>query len=111
MKCPRCQSENIVRNGSIHNGKQKYACKECRRQFVENPKNKIISSETKLFVEKLLSEKIPSAGICRVAGVSEQWLQDYVNNKYGSVPRQLNVRNKNKQPDHTMRRTLPVRRK
>jgi len=96
MKCPRCQSENIVRNGSIHNGKQKYACKECRRQFVENPENKIISSETELFVEKLLLEKIPLAGICRVTGVSGQWLQNYVNNKYGSVPRQINVSNKKK---------------
>ena len=96
MKCPRCQSENIVRNGSIHNGKQKYACKECRRQFVENPGNKIISSETRLLIDKLLYEKIPLAGICRVTGVSGKWLQSYVNNKYESVPRQINVSNKKK---------------
>ena len=42
MNCPRCTSENIIRNGSIHNGKQKYGCKECKRQSVENPENKII---------------------------------------------------------------------
>jgi len=53
MKCPRCQSENIIRNGSIHNGKQKYECKECRRQFVENPQNKIISSEIKVCNSRL----------------------------------------------------------
>ena len=28
MNCPTCQSENIIKNGSIHNGKQKYACKD-----------------------------------------------------------------------------------
>jgi len=89
MKCPRCQSENIIRNGSIHNGKQKYECKECRRQFVENPQNKIISSEIKVLIDRLLCEKIPSAGICRVTGVSEKRLQDYVNGKYGAVPRQV----------------------
>ena len=77
MNCPRCLSENIIRNGSIHNGKQKYECKECRRQFVENPENKIISSETKVLIDKLLYEKISSAGICRVTGVSEAWLQNY----------------------------------
>ncbi|HAO22871.1 MAG TPA: IS1 family transposase, partial [Desulfobacteraceae bacterium] len=34
MKCPRCQSGNIIKNGSIHNGKQKYECKECRRNIL-----------------------------------------------------------------------------
>ncbi len=96
MKCPRCQSENIIRNGSIHNGKQKYECKECRRQFIENPENKIISSETKVLIDKLLYEKISLAGICRVTGVSEAWLQNYVNNKYESVPQQVSVSNKKK---------------
>ncbi|MDD1422787.1 IS1 family transposase, partial [Dolichospermum sp. ST_sed1] len=96
MKCPRCQSENIIRNGSIHNGKQKYECKECKRQFVENPENKIISSETKALIDRLLYEKIPLAGICRVTGVSETWLQNYVNKKYESVPKQVNVSNKKK---------------
>ncbi len=103
MKCPRCQSENIIRNGSIHNGKQKYECKECKRQFVENPENKIISSETKALIDRLLYEKIPLAGICRVTGVSETWLQSYVNKKYESVPKQVNVSNKKKPPDRTVR--------
>ncbi len=96
MKCPRCESENIIKNGSIHNGKQKYECKECKRQFVENPENKIISSETELLIDRLLYEKIPSAGICRVTGVSEPWLRNYVNKKYESVPKQADMSNKKK---------------
>ena len=96
MNCPRCHSENIIKNGSIHNGKQKYECKECKRQFVENPENKIISSEIKILIDKLLCEKIPLAGICRVTGISEPWLQNYVNKKYESVPKQVNVSNKKK---------------
>jgi transposase-like protein len=96
MKCPRCQSGNIIKNGSIHNGKQKYECKECGRQFVEHPENKIISSEIKIFIDRLLYEKIPSAGICRVTGVSGKWLQDYVNRKYGTVLRQVSVSDKKK---------------
>ncbi|MGB5062489.1 MAG: IS1 family transposase, partial [Candidatus Competibacter sp.] len=41
MICPRCHSLNVVKNGSIHNHKPKFACKDCGRQFVENPENKI----------------------------------------------------------------------
>jgi insertion element IS1 protein InsB len=37
MKCPKCDSERIIKNGSIHNKKPKFKCKDCGRQFVENP--------------------------------------------------------------------------
>ncbi|MBL8248213.1 MAG: IS1 family transposase, partial [Candidatus Competibacter sp.] len=32
MICPRCHSSNVVKNGNIHNGKAKFACKDCNRQ-------------------------------------------------------------------------------
>jgi transposase-like protein len=35
----------------IHNGKQRYACCECNRQFVEYPQNKPISDETKALID------------------------------------------------------------
>ena len=44
-KCPRCQSEEVVKNGHIHNGKQRYICKQCGRQFVKDPQNKPVSDE------------------------------------------------------------------
>jgi insertion element IS1 protein InsB len=37
INCPDCCSTEIVKNGSIGNGKQKYKCKHCERQFVLNP--------------------------------------------------------------------------
>ncbi|EDX83059.1 hypothetical protein S7335_237 [Synechococcus sp. PCC 7335] len=37
MACPECQSEHIRKNGHKR-GKQNYICADCRRQFVENPK-------------------------------------------------------------------------
>ncbi len=94
MECPACQSENIVKNGHIHNGKQKFSCKDCGRQFVEHPENRTVSDETKNFVDRLLREKISLAGIARVTGVSEKWLQDYVNRKYADVPREISVTEK-----------------
>ena len=36
-------------------------------------------------------EKNSLAGIARAVQVSQQWLQTYVNEKYASVPRQVDV--------------------
>ena len=94
MPCPRCQSEQIVKNGTTHNGKPKYMCKDCQRQFVENPESRRISDETTALIDKLLLERISLAGIARVVGVSERWLQTYVNEKYRTVPREVRVRAK-----------------
>jgi transposase-like protein len=74
MMCPACNSENTIRNGSIHNGKPKFRCRQCGKQFVEHPENKIISQEIRKLVDRLLLEKIPLEGIARTAGVSERWL-------------------------------------
>ncbi len=45
-------------------------------------------------IDRWLLEKIPLAGIARAVEVSEPWLQAYVNQKYAEVPRQVNVRQK-----------------
>lgn len=72
--CPDCGSSNIVKNGKIHTGKQNHKCKDCSRQFVEDPQNKIIDEATKHLINKLLSEKFLLADIAHVAEVSEVWL-------------------------------------
>lgn len=89
--CPTCSSPKIVKNGRIHNGKQRLKCNECHRQFVENPEKIIISQEKRELIDRLLLERISLAGIARVAKVSERWLQTYVNNKYALVPRKVKV--------------------
>lgn len=94
--CPTCGSQHTVKNGRIHNKKSKYQCQDCGRQFVENPTNKVISQDTKDLIDKLLLEKIPLAGIARVTGVSEPWLQKYVNAKYAEVSQQVEVSEKPK---------------
>ena len=94
--CPSCHSTRVVKNGMIHNGKQNHKCRECGRQFVLDPQNQPISDATKRLIDKLLLEKIPLAGIARVAEVSESWLQEYVNKKYENIPRQVKVKAKKK---------------
>ena len=87
--CPKCGSEQIKKNGFITTGKQNYYCNTCGRQFVENPENKIIPKQTWDLVDKLLLEKIPLAGISRVTGISEPWLQKYINDKYKNIEKSI----------------------
>ena len=89
LKCPKCKSDFIKKNGIISTKKQRYCCKNCGKQFVEDPKNKLIPKETWELVNKLLLEKIPIAGISRVTGISEVWLQKYVNKKYTSIKKEF----------------------
>jgi transposase-like protein len=90
--CPLCTSCRTVKNGRIHNGKQRFKCQECGRQFVEQPTKKMIDSATKQLIDRLLLERISLAGIARATQVSPQWLQQtYVNEKYAQVPRVVQV--------------------
>lgn len=92
MYCPDCDSDQIIKNGFNALDKQNYRCKECGRQFVLMPDKGPISDETKNLIDRLLVERISLAGIARVAGVSESWLQRYVNKKYAEVPREIDVK-------------------
>ena len=56
---------------------------------IENPTKKVIDNQTQELIDKLLLEKISLAGISRVTGVSEKWLQDYVNSKSYKTSRQI----------------------
>jgi len=96
MNCPKCNSNNIVKNGHTHYGKQRFRCQECRRQFVENPTRQPIDEATRSLIEKLLKERLALAAIARVTGVSERWLQMYVNQKYYLLSKQVEVTQKNR---------------
>ena len=85
--CPNCLSEKTFKNEHIHNGKQRFKCHDCGRQFVENPTKVVIDQEKRELIDRLLLERISLAGIARVARVSERWLQTYFNEKYALVPR------------------------
>jgi hypothetical protein len=89
LLCPSCNSTKIKLNGHIHNGKQNHQCKDCGRQFVLSPTKKYISQEEKEKINLLLLERISLAGICRVMGVSEPWLLDYVSGLYAQLPDDL----------------------
>lgn len=68
---------------------------------MENPEN-TIPQDDKDLIDKLLLERLPLAGIARVVGVSERWLQGYVNQKYQDVPRQVDVKKVQRKTDGPM---------
>ena len=88
--CPSCSSTDTKKNGHIHNGKQNHFCNACRRQFVENPEQVLISDAQRGRIGKLLLERIPLRGICRVEGVSLRWLLAFMVGLYEQLPDDLN---------------------
>ncbi|NBD15760.1 MAG: hypothetical protein GVY04_06315 [Cyanobacteria bacterium] len=86
-----CASAKTVKNGRIHNGKQRFKCHDCERQFIKQPTKKVIDQATRELIDRLLLERISLAGIARATQVSEQWLQTYVNEKYAKGLRQVQV--------------------
>jgi len=89
MNCPNCNSSKIIKNGTLSSGNQSYRCKSCDKQFVENPLKSAVKKETIELIDKLLLERLSLAGIVRVTGVSESWLQTYVNDKYEKIPQEV----------------------
>ena len=59
-----------------------YKCKNCGRQFVENPQNRRITPETKPIIANCLLEKVSWRGIHRITGVAMSWIQKYANEIY-----------------------------
>ncbi len=94
MNCPKCRSNNIVKNGHTHYGKQRFKCQDCRRQFVESPTIQPVDDSTRELIDKLLLERVSLRAIARVTGVSLRWLQYYVNQKYYQIPKSVEVTKK-----------------
>ncbi|MDD2725503.1 MAG: IS1 family transposase [Methylovulum sp.] len=91
--CPHCHASSLVKNGRHPKTDcQKYRCQTCGRQFVQNPKKQRVGLGQKSLIGRLLLERIPLAGIARVVGVSERWLQNYVNRLYARVPRRVEAK-------------------
>ena len=61
---------------------------------MENATRQPIDETTRNLIDRLLLERLALAAIARVTGVSERWLQMYVNQKYYQTPQQVEVTKK-----------------
>jgi hypothetical protein len=91
MKCPHCQGSEVKKNGHTHYGKQNYYCHICSREFVEGGQDWFVDESDRELIDKLLLERISLKGICRVVGISEVWLLNYIKDLYSSLPDDLNA--------------------
>ncbi|WP_442921655.1 IS1/IS1595 family N-terminal zinc-binding domain-containing protein [Microcoleus sp. Aus8_D2] len=53
MKCPKCNSQYIVKNGHTHSGKQNFKGRDSVRQFVIYPRHQPISEATRELIDLL----------------------------------------------------------
>ena len=91
IKCPKCSSTLIKKNGHIHNGKQNHRCLSCNRQFVLNPTQKRIAESVKSEIKKALLERLSLEGVCRIFDVSMPWLLKFINKLVAELPDDLNA--------------------
>src|SRR5512138_1929777 len=89
--CPRCEESDYKKNGKAHHGKQNYRCRRCGREFIRELDRNPIAPEQQELVKKLLLERISLRGICRVVGVSLDWLLTFLVSLYGELPDHLHV--------------------
>ena len=68
--CPNCQSNDIVKNGKSIKQKQRYLCKNCRRQFVIEYEYNDFKKETKNFIVPMTLNGSGIRDISRVLQIS-----------------------------------------
>ena len=90
IRCPRCSSTNIKKNGYTHYGVQNHKCKVCQRQFVLNSTH-YIRKEKRALIKHSLKERISLRGICRVFAVSLTWLQAFAHEVWEETPKHLGI--------------------
>lgn len=88
--CPSCHSTNIKKNGHTYYDKQNHRCKCCGRQFVLN-NNHTKSGWLKVVIKKALKERLSLRAICRVFGVSLNWLQPFARSFWEQTPNDLGL--------------------
>ena len=58
---------------------------------MENPSRKPVDEARRNLVDKLLLERLDLVAVARGSGLSERWLQMYINQKYYQTPQQVEV--------------------
>jgi AcrR family transcriptional regulator len=77
MKCPHCHSEHVSRNGH-RNGKQRYLCKDCHKQFPETYTTQGYSAAIKQRCLDLHKQGIGFREIERTTGISHNTVIHWV---------------------------------
>lgn len=77
MKCPKCGSEQLRKNGHQY-GKQRFLCKECGRQFIESYSPRGYSEDVKQICLRMYRSSIGFREIERLTGISHNAIINWV---------------------------------
>ncbi len=78
LRCPHCQSGNIVRNGLAPNGEQRYLCRDRRRQSRDCPASNAYSEERREEILRAYEERSSLRGLSRTSGVSRNTVTSWI---------------------------------
>lgn len=83
LKCRKCGSSNLVRNGSNGVGNPKSKCKDCG--FSGVIKTKRVDEATKSKIAKAYQERSSLRGVGRIFNVSHQSILNWTKKSNGST--------------------------
>ena len=79
LRCQHCESQNLVRNGLVADGRQRYLCRDCQKRSREQPRTNAYSEEEREQILRAYGERSSLRGLSRTFGVSRQtvtgWLK------------------------------------
>ena len=87
-QCPKCESEQIVKNGRTKAGKQKYHCKSCNAYGTLEPEEKY-TPERKAEILRAYQERSSLRGLSRTFGVARQTVTKWLAEKAETLPDEL----------------------
>ena len=78
IHCSHCGSDKLKKNGHASNGKQRYYCKECKKQSRENPTPNKYSEKRKEEILRSCQERSSLRGLTRTFGVARNTVSDWL---------------------------------
>ena len=82
IHCINCNSLHVTKRGHMADGRQRYECKDCGKQFIDNPLLKRLSEEEKKMIQFFRSHlNVPLSDIAKEIGCNERTVR-YISHKY-----------------------------
>ena len=57
LRCQHCESQNLVRNGLVADGRQRYLCRDCQKRSREQPRTNAYSEEEREQILRAYDER------------------------------------------------------
>ena len=83
--CPKCDSSNIVRNGTDYKGDQKFHCHHCGAYGTLEPQSRY-SEGVKDLILRAYRERVSMRGIERIFRIARQTLAHWLKQRAAKLP-------------------------